>query len=49
MALGKPKREKWVYSNEQVLGKLTRGIEDAANGRTSSLGDFTQYIEDDAE
>ncbi|MCH9644287.1 MAG: hypothetical protein K0U29_03350 [Gammaproteobacteria bacterium] len=44
-----PAREKWVYTNKKTLNKLKRGIEDAANERTSSLGDFTQYTEDDSE
>lgn len=42
-----PAREKWVFTNKKTLGKLKRGIEDAAHKKTSSLGDFTQYIDDD--
>lgn len=44
-----PASEKWVYENRETLGKLKRGIQDAAEGRVSSLGDFTQYVEDDTE
>lgn len=44
-----PAQEKWVFSNKKTLGKLKRGIEDAGNHRTSSLGDFSKYTEDDTE
>ena len=44
-----PAREKWVYENKEVYEKLKRGIKDAAEGRLTSLCDFTKYVEDDKE
>ena len=44
-----PAREKWAFDNSEVLIKLKRGLDDATKNKTTSLGDFTQYIEDDDE
>lgn len=44
-----PAREKWAFDNSEVLTKLQRGLDDASHNKIKSLGDFTQYIEDDDE
>lgn len=44
-----PAREKWLFVNKKALSSVKRGLDDAENNRTSSLGDFTQYIEDDSK
>ena len=42
-----PAQELWLYNNKEALEKVKRGLRDSAANRTESLGDFTQYIDDD--
>ena len=44
-----PAREKWVYDDKPTVEKLKRGIQDAGEGRISSMGDFKKYTEDDSD
>lgn len=42
-----PASEAWLFKNRAALESLRRGFEDAAAGRTRSLGSFAKYADDD--
>lgn len=42
-----PASEAWLFKNRSALESLRRGFEDAAAGRTRSLGSFATYADDD--
>lgn len=42
-----PASEAWLFKNRAALETLRRGFEDAAAGRTRSLGSFAKYAGDD--
>ena len=42
-----PARERWVYENPEILASLERGLKDAAEGRTTYLGSFAQYADEE--
>lgn len=44
-----PLRELWVYQNPAVLESIERGLEQSANGQTTSLGSFAHFLEDEEE
>ena len=41
--------EKWLFESEVALEKIKRGLKDAAEGRVSSKGSFSEFINDDIE
>ena len=43
-----PAHELWVYEHKESLGKIKRGLQDAAHGNLSTLGDFTQFVNDES-
>lgn len=42
-----PASEAWLYRNADALESVRRGLEDAAAGRTKSLGSFARFADDD--
>lgn len=42
-----PAREKWLWDNKSALNTVKKGLKDAAEGRTKSLGDFSKYVDDE--
>ncbi|MFA6409783.1 MAG: hypothetical protein WCW01_06390 [Gammaproteobacteria bacterium] len=42
-------REKWLFKNKVALKKFKKGLEDAAQGKLVSKGDFTQYLDEEIE
>lgn len=41
-----PAREAWLYRNDEAIGKVRAGLEDAKAGRVSVRGDFSAFIDD---
>lgn len=37
------KSEAWLYHNPEALASVRRGLQQAAEGKTISLGSFKQY------
>jgi hypothetical protein len=44
-----PDSEAWLYRNRKALASVRRGLQDAAAGRTRSLGSFAQFAADDRQ
>ena len=42
-----PERERWLYNNPEAMAALKEGIADAEAGRLHSIGDFSQYLNDE--
>lgn len=41
-----PAREMWLYENKEALAMFEQGLKEAAEGKTSSRGDFSKYVDD---
>jgi predicted transcriptional regulator len=41
-----PDSEAWLYRNPEALAAVRRGLQDAAAGRTVSLGSFARFAAD---
>ena len=44
-----PLREKWLYDNKKALQDVKTGLKEAAKNKTKSLGDFSQFADDDLD
>ena len=44
-----PRRELIVWENALLRESLARGLAEAAAGETTSLGSFTEYLNDDSD
>jgi hypothetical protein len=42
-----PTRELWLYKNPKALEMVEKGLQESAEGKTSDMGDFSQYLTDD--
>jgi hypothetical protein len=42
-----PASEAWLYRNPQALAVVRRGLQEAAEGRTISLGSFASYADEE--
>ncbi|WP_282206830.1 hypothetical protein [Kitasatospora fiedleri] len=42
-----PEREMQVWTDPLLAARIRAGIEQAENGKTIDLGDFSQYLEDE--
>jgi hypothetical protein len=42
-----PASEAWLYRNPEALASLRRGLQEAAEGKTISLGSFAQYADEE--
>lgn len=40
-----PAREAWLFENPDAIGRVRRGLTDAAEGRTTARGDFSSFID----
>lgn len=43
-----PAREKWLLENREALASLMRGMAESKAGKTTSLGSFARYKDEDA-
>lgn len=39
-----PSREAWVYRNPQAIGKIRKGLKEAAQGKTDRVGDLDSFL-----
>jgi hypothetical protein len=44
-----PARERWLYENPEAMAAVQEGLADLKAGRVVSMGDFTQYANDEIE
>ena len=44
-----PAREVWIYEDSENLGNIRRGMQQSKDGKVSSLGSFSQYLNDDED
>jgi len=42
-----PEDEAWLYQNPEALAAVLRGLRDAAEGKTVSLGSFASYADEE--
>lgn len=42
-----PAREAWLFENKLALSKVRQGLQDAAKGKVSKRGDFSQFVDDE--
>ncbi len=42
-----PLQEKWLFDNKKALKQVYNGLKDAAAGRVTKRGSFTQFIDDE--
>jgi hypothetical protein len=40
-----PEREAWIFANQEALQSLKRGIQQARDGKTKSLGSFAEHAD----
>jgi hypothetical protein len=40
-----PVREAWLFENKVALDKVRKGLKDAASGKLSKRGDFSQFAD----
>jgi hypothetical protein len=41
-----PAREAWLYKNNKALAMVEKGLKDAKEGKTSSRGKFSKFLQD---
>lgn len=41
-----PAQEKWLWENKQALQQVKKGLQDSAEGRIKSRGDFKKFTEE---
>jgi hypothetical protein len=44
-----PAREAWLFENPDAIGRVRRGLADAAAGKTRIRGDFSSFADSDAD
>ena len=42
-----PAHEAWVFENKEILASLKRGLKQAGQGKTRSLGSFARHASED--
>lgn len=42
-----PASEAWLFRNKKAIDSVRRGLADAAEGKTKSIGSFAEYADDD--
>lgn len=42
-----PASEAWLYRNPEALASVRRGLQEAAEGKTISLGSFARYADEE--
>jgi len=40
-----PAHEAWIFEDKKILASVKRGLQQAAQGKTKSLGSFARYAE----
>ncbi|MDR3491667.1 MAG: hypothetical protein P4M12_06440 [Gammaproteobacteria bacterium] len=41
-----PAQEKWLWENKQALQRVKKGLQDSADGKIKSRGNFKKFAED---
>ena len=41
-----PAREAWLYKNKKALAMVEKGLKEAKQGKTSSRGNFSKFLDD---
>lgn len=39
-----PSNEAWIYRNPKVIGKIRKGLEEAASGKTEKVDDLDDFL-----
>jgi len=39
-----PSHEAWIYKNPKVIGKIRKGLEEAASGKTQKVDDLDDFL-----
>jgi hypothetical protein len=42
-----PAHEAWIFEDKKILSSIKRGLKQAAQGKTRSLGSFAKHAEED--
>jgi hypothetical protein len=42
-----PAHEAWIFEDRKILASVKRGLKQAGQGKTKSLGSFAKYAEQD--
>jgi len=45
-AVSVPSSEAWVYRNPEVIGKIRRGLKEAAEGKIEKVDDLESFLSD---
>ena len=45
-AVSVPSNEAWIYSNQEVIGKIRRGLKEAAEGKIEKADDLEGFLSD---
>jgi len=45
-AVSVPSSETWVYRNPEVIGKIRRGLKEAAEGKIEKIDDLESFLND---
>jgi len=45
-AVSIPSNEAWAYRNPEVIGKIRKGLKDAAEGKTEKVDDLENFLKD---
>lgn len=44
-----PAREAWLFTNQEALASVEKGLKESGEGKTKSLGSFAKYLHEDED
>ena len=47
--IGVPLHEAWLYKNPEALASVSRGLQDASEGKVHELGSFAKFADDEID